>query len=199
MNLVEVPGGRSLIACPREVGAQCPHCAAEILLGDPIMVCQACGSVHHRGCWKERGGCGAYSCTPGRRPSLEREPGPEAASRAPVLTISQLDIDNAVPLPTAGPRIRYATAGVPAMTAAQQSSGRRTSRLAIASLVCAFAGIPFFGPVTGLAAIVLAVSALVMIRGTQLRGIGLAFSGLLLGMVDIVGWMIFLSVMLKSR
>ena len=48
MNLLDAPGARSLIACPREVGSECPHCAVEIVLGDPIMVCQACGTVHHR-------------------------------------------------------------------------------------------------------------------------------------------------------
>jgi S1-C subfamily serine protease len=185
-----------LIACPREVGAQCPHCAADIALGDSIMVCQSCGSVHHRGCWKERGGCGSYACTPARRPSLAREPGREGAASGPVLSISQTDLDNAVPLSPAGPRIRYATAGAAALGAPSASSKRRVNRLAIAALAVAIAGIPFFGALTGLAAIVLAVAALVVIRGTPQRGLWLAFSGLLLGLADVIGWVIFLSVIL---
>ena len=52
--ILEAAGAKSMIACPREVGSECPHCAAEIVLGDPIMVCQACGTVHHRACWREQ-------------------------------------------------------------------------------------------------------------------------------------------------
>ena len=53
VDFLDAPGARSLIACPREVGSECPHCAGEIALGDPIMICQGCGTVHHRTCWKE--------------------------------------------------------------------------------------------------------------------------------------------------
>ena len=89
VDFLDAPGARSLIACPREVGSECPHCAGEIVLGEPIMVCQACGTVHHRACWKEHVRCGSYSCAPARRPSLERE------TSAAVLTITQLDLERA--------------------------------------------------------------------------------------------------------
>jgi S1-C subfamily serine protease len=161
------------------------------------MVCQSCGTVHHRGCWKERGGCGSYGCAPGRRPSLARQTVRDGAPSGPVLSITQTELDNAVPLSLAGPRIRYATAGAATLSAAAAAPTRRVNRLAIASLVCAIAGIPLFGAITGLAAIVLAVCALATMRGTPQRGLGLAFSGLLLGVVDVIGWVIFLGVMLS--
>jgi hypothetical protein len=181
---------RSLIACPREVGAGCPYCAHEIALGDPVMVCRACGTVHHRACWRDHGHCGSYTCAPSRRPELTPVPAET------VLTITQAEIDRAVPLP---PGVRpLAVAPNGALVRPGKLPGKaRTSGLAIASFVCALAGIPLFGLITGLAAIVLAVIALGGIRTSQERGLGLALSGLLLGIVDVAGWMIFLTVMLS--
>ena len=66
--------------------------------------------------------------------------------------------------------------------------GRCWNGLAIASFICALAGIPLFGIITGLVAVVLAVIALGAIRATSQRGLGLALAGLLLGLVDVVGW-----------
>jgi S1-C subfamily serine protease len=189
---LEALDARSLIACPREVGAECPRCAAEIALGDPIMVCQACGTVHHRLCWKEHGRCGSYSCAPARRPALER------AISEPTLTITQLDLDRAVPLAAAGPRVRYANASDVGRGATAANAPSGINRLAIASLVCAIAGIPFFGVITGLVAILLGVLALAAIRTTAQRGLGLALAGVLLGIVDVVGWIVGLAVLLSQ-
>jgi S1-C subfamily serine protease len=181
---------RSLIACPREVGADCPHCEIEITLGDPIMVCQACGTVHHRACWRDHGRCGSYSCTPARRPSLARE------NTLPVMTITKLDLDHAVPLPTATPRLQFAATSDVSVAAKPRRPPQGVNRLAIASLVCALVGIPLFGIITGLVAVLLGVLALSSIRATSQRGLTLALSGVLLGIVDVTGWIIFLGIML---
>jgi S1-C subfamily serine protease len=191
-SLLDATGARSLIACAREVGAECPHCAGEIALGDPIMVCQTCGMVHHRACWRDFGRCGSYNCVPGRRSA------PQPASSEPVLTITQSDLDRATPLSAANRSPRLAQPGSAAWTSAPaRPAVRDVSRLAIASLVCALAGIPLFGAITGLVAVLLAVLGLSSIRATGQRGLGLALSGLLLGVVDVVGWVIFLGVMLS--
>jgi hypothetical protein len=76
----------------------------------------------------------------------------------------------------------------------QQSPPSGVNRLAIASFICALAGIPLFGIITGLVAVVLAVIALGAIRQSSQRGLSLALSGLLLGLIDIVGWIYILSV-----
>jgi len=191
--LLDLQGARSLIACPREAGAECPHCASEIVLGDPIMVCQACGTVHHRACWREHGRCGSYTCAPSRRSSFEREPS------EPVLTITQVELDCAVPLPAAALRMRYAQAGGVGLNPTASPAKTGVSGLAIASFVCALAGIPFFGVLTGLVAVLLGVLALGAIRVTAQRGLGLALSGLLLGIVDVVGWVVFLTIMLSGN
>jgi hypothetical protein len=70
--------------------------------------------------------------------------------------------------------------------------GPVVNRVAIISLITAIAGIPFFGLVTGLMAIGMAVYAIVQIDKGQDKGKGLAVAGLILGMVDVVGWLIFL-------
>jgi S1-C subfamily serine protease len=193
VDLLDVPGARSLVACPREVGSECPHCSGEIVLGDPIMVCQACGTVHHRACWKDRLRCGSYSCAPARRPSLQRQ------NSEPVLTITRLDLESAVPLPTSAPRVRYAHATGLAVGSASAPAPAGVNKLAIASLVCGLAGIPLFGLITGLVAVLLGVLALSAIRVSSQRGLSLALAGLILGIVDVTGWIILLGMLLTQR
>jgi S1-C subfamily serine protease len=62
--------------------------------------------------------------------------------------------------------------------------------------VVAVAGIPLFGLVTGLVAVILGSVALGSIYNTRQRGTGLALAGVLLGVADVVGWLVFLSVTL---
>ncbi len=157
------------------------------------MVCQACGTVHHRVCWKEHVRCGSYSCAPARRPSLQRE------TSEPVLTITQLDLESAVPLPTSAPRARPAHATSFAFGAASATGPAGVNKLAIASLVCGLAGIPFFGLITGLVAVLLGVLALSAIRASSQRGLGLALAGVILGIVDVTGWIILLGIVFTRR
>lgn len=45
------------------VGKKCPFCKAEITEADQVMVCPACGSVHHLNCWNENKGCTTFGCS----------------------------------------------------------------------------------------------------------------------------------------
>jgi hypothetical protein len=185
--------GRSLIASVREAGAGCPRCVAEVATGDRVVICQACGTVHHEACWSERGGCGSYACAPARRPEIV------ANAAEPVLLITQADLGRAIPLREAALPLRATPPGSPTRGPASPSprapARTRTSRLAIASLACAVAGIiPLFGLVTGLVAVVLALFAMSGIRSHAQRGIWLAASGFLLGIVVFVGWALLLVV-----
>src|SRR5579863_2543727 len=65
----------------------------------------------------------------------------------------------------------------------------RLNRLAVAAFATAVAGIPLFGLVTGLVAIVLGCAALVRKNRKMLRGSGYAVSGIALGALDVAGWM----------
>ena len=84
--------GRSLIASAREAGVGCPHCAVDVAVGDPVVVCQACGTVHHESCWGARGGCGSYSCARRGGPSSRR------TASEPVLLITAAELDRAIPM-----------------------------------------------------------------------------------------------------
>ncbi len=189
--------GRTLAASAREAGVGCPHCAVNVALGDPVVVCQACGTVHHEACWGARGGCGSYSCAPAQRSEV-------ASNHAePVLVITAAELDRAIPLNVGGlPHRAAIAAGAPdgrvrsrATAAGGRGSSRvKTSRLAIASLICGIAGLPLFGLITGMVAVLLGVLALGAIRGGARRGTWLAIPGLLLGVADVAVWAFILSV-----
>jgi Trypsin-like peptidase domain/Prokaryotic RING finger family 1 len=189
--------GRSLAASPREAGVGCPHCSIEVAVGDPVVVCQACGTVHHQSCWQARGGCGSYHCAPARRPEL-------ASNRSePVLLITAAEIDRAIPMGAGGRPHRAGAVAlgpdgrmrgpVPSSPGGRGSNRVKISRLAIASLACAIAGIPL-ALVGGLVAVLLGILALGAIHSGARRGIGLAVPGLLLGVLDVAGWAYLLSV-----
>jgi hypothetical protein len=159
----------------REAGAACPHCQQTVQQAAAVLVCPTCASVHHAACWAANPHCGSYICAPGRR-DLSR-------TQEPALVISSADLDRAPPLPT-----RPAFATVPPAA----TPPTRTSRLAVASLICALAGIPLFGVLTGLVAIVMGSLALGTIHSTRQKGIVWASAGVLLGLGDVVGWVVFL-------
>jgi S1-C subfamily serine protease len=169
--------GARQIAGDREAGVACPFCGDTVQRGEPISICQACGTVHHEPCWADRG-CGSYACAPPRRD--------EGEYLLPTLTISGHDLESVNPL--------AATRSFPDhAVAAQTPNYARTNGLAIAALVCAIAGIPFFGLLTGLVAILLGSLAIGAIRSTGQRGNGLAVAGIVLGLGDVVGWLVFLT------
>jgi len=112
------------------------------------------------------------------------------------MTITKLELDRAVPLPTASLRVPFPSAGHLVGSVAGQRPPPGVNPLAVAALVCALAGIPLFGIITGLVAVLLGVLALSSIRATSQRGLGLALAGVLLGIVDVTGWIIFLGIVL---
>jgi len=99
------------------------------------------------------------------------------------------DLESAVPLPRRSPQ-----SAVAERWTVPPREVPRTSRLAVWSFVCAVLGIPLFGIVTGLFAIILAVASLSAMAGTRLRGAGWAVAAILLGVVDIAGWVVGLAV-----
>lgn len=165
------------LAGDREAGAACPLCGVIVRLGEPVLVCRTCGTVHHQPCWEQAGQCGSYICSPARKTLSQ--------GTEPALKISTTDLERASPLPARRPA--FTTFAGPV-----GPEPSRTNGLAIASLITAVAGILLFGAVTGLAAILLGSLALGAIRGTRQKGTGLAVVGVLLGLVDVVGWLVVL-------
>lgn len=68
----------------------------------------------------------------------------------------------------------------------------RTSKLAVWSFVVSLLGIPLFGIVTGLLAIILACTALSAMAGTRLKGAAWAVVAVLIGLFDVVAWVAIL-------
>lgn len=61
------------------VGRECPICRSQVVRGEPVVACPACGLGYHDECWRENEGCGAYGCR--RAPAtIKAAPADEAAS-----------------------------------------------------------------------------------------------------------------------
>ena len=159
--------GRSLIASVREAGAGCPHCAAEVATGDRVVICQACGTVHHEACWGDRGGCGSYACAPARRPEIV------SAATEPVLLITQADLGRAIPLRDAGLPHRAAPPGSRtwspglAVEAEHRQAQDQPPGDRLAGLRHRGDSSPCSGSITGLVAVVLALFAMSGIRTSR--------------------------------
>lgn len=174
----------SHVAGRREAGAECPQCRRSVLQGDACVECARCGAVHHEHCWQTGGGCGTFECAPPRRSIGQHE--------TPSIRVTAGDIDGAVPLP----RPRPAAPGFAPPPPPPAKS--RTSRLAVVAFILSVLGI-FFVAVTGLVGIVLGSVALGSIQQTRQRGTVLAVASVLLGVLDIVGWVIFVSFMFSGH
>ena len=156
----------------REAGTVCAACGGEMNLGDAAAICRKCGAVHHDSCWRSEGGCGSYQCFTAKN---------SAPPAGPVLTISRDELASAVPLPA------------PRNTFEDSDSGRagdpkkRWNRTAVWAFVIALLGIPLFGLITGLVAIIVGCIALV-VQTSERRGLWMGVAGILVGLFDVVGW-----------
>jgi hypothetical protein len=176
----------------RETGARCPHCGVSIARGEEIAACLRCGAVHHVTCWHAKDGCGSFDCAPSRRVLGE--------NRLPELRITVDEVARVQAPPRPVVPASYFS-GNAFSTGSPYSAGsvngdsihpRRWSGLAIVAFIVAVAGIPLFGIVTGLIAILLGSLALGGIHHSRRRGTGLAVTGIILGLADVVGWIAFL-------
>jgi S1-C subfamily serine protease len=96
------------------------------------------------------------------------------------LKISTGDLERAAPLPQRRPFIPLQMPPTPPLP--------RRNRLAVTSLILAVLGIPFFGALTGLVAVILGLLALSAIRRTRQKGTGMAVAGVILGVLDMAAW-----------
>jgi hypothetical protein len=164
-----------VFAGSREAGALCAHCGLELQRGEDAALCGDCGAVHHRTCWERQGGCGSYECA---------QSGAYSAPRPlEKLSISRAELASVEPW---SPPPRVTSYEPP------PEPPRTWNRIAIWAFVVAVLGIPLFGLVTGLVAILIACVALVG-HSSRRKGLAFAVLAILLGLVDVVGWAIGLS------
>jgi hypothetical protein len=164
-----------LLAGQREAGALCAHCSRELQRDEPTAICTKCGAVHHQACWETDGGCGSYECA--RSGTFPKPRGLEKIS------ISHAELAAATPLPPPIQHKVYEPAPEPPP---------RWNRTSLWAFGLALAGIPLFGLVTGIVAIVVACIALVG-HASNRKGMPLAVAAILIGLVDVVGWSVGLS------
>ena len=168
---LEATGARSLIACPARWARNVPTAPAKSFWAirswcarrvAPSITVRAGGSATR---------CGSYTCTPARRPSLEREVG----ARADDHSIRSGSCGSAARVGAADGVCRFRQFATWTVSRDRVTAG--VNKLAIASLICGIAGIPLFGLITGLVAVFLGVFALAAIRATGQRGLVLASPG----------------------
>jgi S1-C subfamily serine protease len=166
------------MAGEREAGTLCVLCGNQIALGDSTSICRTCGAVHHGPCWDTNKGCGAYDCSLSTRLHVTGE--------SPAITVTRDELSAATPLPGRPANFAQDTQG------GNTPSPRRWNRAAVAAFIVALLGIPLFGLVTGLVAIVIACIALAG-HSHYRRGMALAVAAIVIGLFDVVGWAIALS------
>ena len=81
---------------------------------------------------------------------------------------------------------------VPTQSQKQAAPAPKTAGLAIASLVLSLVGIFCAGLVCGVLGIVFGCASFPKIRAQQLGGKNLATAGIVIGIVDVIGWLIFM-------
>jgi S1-C subfamily serine protease len=167
---------RNLKAGEREIGVPCICCSIELVANEEVAICLACGGVHHARCWEQSGGCRSYECC--------GESGTTSTSVIP-LVISHEELATATPLVSTKPSFQ---------SDADRSADmkRKWNRASVWAFAIALLGIPLFGLITGLVAIVVACIALVTHHESR-RGFPLAVAAMLIGLADVVGWAVVLS------
>ncbi|QDV49792.1 trypsin-like peptidase domain-containing protein [Gimesia fumaroli] len=158
------------VAGEREAGVKCARCNKEIEQGELTASCMQCGGIHHQTCWTEYQQCGSYQCSQGTM----------SKASTSALVISRDDLNHAEPLPV-----------IPSYTdnalTISEKPKQIWNKLAIWAFVIALLGIPLFGIITGLFAMILACIALVS-HPTHKKGFALAVAGLMIGFFEIIGW-----------
>ncbi|MEX2316809.1 MAG: trypsin-like peptidase domain-containing protein [Pirellulales bacterium] len=162
---------RIVLAEEREMGVPCAQCGREIRLGDPTAICQDCGAVHHASCWHTARGCAAYEC---------------AATTADSGQLAMLSITRAE-LAAAEPIVARSVADSEPAGGATGVQKKRWNRTAVWAFIIAIIGIPAFGLLTGLFAMVIGCIALAG-HTRHRRGLSLAVAGILIGLFDVIGW-----------
>lgn len=171
---------RMLLAESREVGTLCARCSEEIELGNDVSICRNCGAIHHTPCWHAGGGCNSYEC----RPATQEQATPSLST----LTITREELAAAPPLPTRSQNSAQVNS---------EPQRRRWNRVAVAAFVISIIGIPLFGLITGIVAMICGCVALTG-HAYGRRGFSLGVLAIVIGLFDVVGWAIGLYYVMGS-
>jgi hypothetical protein len=186
---------RRLKANLRMEGKSCGWCQDALKLGDDAALCGGCDKEHHARCWDSKAGCSTAGCT---NAPLRRLDGP-AASASPLAPAMASYADSAVmTCPTCRAAIVTGAMVCPYCKAITSPDGlyhgpKTNAPGAVQSLVCGLIGLVFCQIILGPVAIAKASAAKkAMASDPTLGGDGLATAGMVLGIVDLVVFVLYL-------
>jgi hypothetical protein len=178
-------------------GKPCGWCQIPLKLGDDAAVCTSCEKEHHRTCWDGKAGCATAGCVgaPLRQLDVAADAG-RAASMARAATAATALPPGMMNCPRCGLSVSIGTQLCPACRAITTPDGlyhgpKTNAPGAVKSLVVGIIGLFLCGIVLGPIAISASNKARQAIAADAARGgAGLAIAGLVLGILDIVGFAI---------
>ncbi|HEX3476646.1 MAG TPA: RING finger protein [Kofleriaceae bacterium] len=205
---------RTLKANLKLDGKPCGWCQAPLTLGDDAAVCTACETAHHQSCWDTKAGCATQGCTsaPLRRLDVAPAAAPPGAPGSPFPAgvapgappLARPLAPGMMNCPRCGLTISIGTPLCPACRAITSPDGlyhgpKTNAPGAVKSLVVGLIGLVVCGIILGPIAISSASKAReAMANDPSLGGEGLATAGKILGVIDIVGFLIAILIRVSS-
>lgn len=181
---------RALKANPKLAGQPCGWCGEAVALGADVRVCTTCEGLHHAACWDSSAGCSKAGCLNAPLQKLDDAAAPGVAAEALPAGFVRCPMCRHVVMEADGLCSRCQA---PLSPDGVYHGPQVTAPGAVASVVWGVIGLFFFGFILGAVAIGKAQSARGLIRTSpKYSGGALAMTGLVLGCVDIVGWIIVL-------
>jgi hypothetical protein len=187
---------RALKANPKIAGQPCGWCSEALALGDEAKLCAECQSVHHARCWDGSAGCSKAGCV--NAPLKQLDAGqlpapppvvPPGYVACPACRATVMDIDGLCPRCNA------------VLSADGVYHGEQVyAPGAVGALLWAIVGLFICGLICGPVAIGKSREASRAIAASpKYKGQALAITALVIGVVDIIGWVILLVMKMESR
>ena len=158
-----------------QILGDCPYCRTKMTDQERVRKCPSCETPHHEDCWAENKGCTVFGCSMAppeeEKVSVDVSPG------------------NLAPGTSSAARVSSAAATLP-----YPHNQRTNAPGATTSIILGALGFFICGPIFGSLAISNANKAKKAIAESPelYEGGGLATTGMVMGIVDLVGWAIFM-------
>jgi hypothetical protein len=169
-------------------GKPCGWCQIALNLGEDVALCAACQKEHHATCWTTKAGCASPGCTNAPLKQLEVPPASVAAQAG--LPSGMMSCPNCRSLNPIGSQLCFACKAITSPDGIYNGP-KTTPKSATNALIAAIVGFFICGIILGPLAISKANEAKREIKADpSLQGEGTATAALVIGIIDIVGWII---------
>jgi hypothetical protein len=196
---------RKFKANPKMEGHPCKWCQIPLRLGDDAAVCNSCQGEHHGQCWDNKGGCATQGCVNAPLPQMQQQqpmyggaPQQGYGAAPQVSQAAALAAQGLMSCPRCGSAIPIGSQICMNCKHITSPDGiyhgpKTNAPGASQSLVFGIIGLFICGIIFGPLAISKANAAKAAIKmDPTLGGEGLATAGLVLGVLDILGWALVL-------